>query len=122
MELFKAEDEQGVQRWLVQILDRNMMKDEKKTSSSGHVPNLMRDNCSQAGLDLRTELGYELRQLLIKTKLKQRELSTLLAIQQPEVSHLFNGHFNRFTVDKLVQLLNRLGCVVEFQVHSCNPD
>ena len=122
MELFKAEDEQGVQRWLVQILDRNMMKDEKKTSSSGHVPNLMRDNCSQAGLDLRTELGHELRQLLIKTKLKQRELSTLLAIQQPEVSHLFNGHFNRFTVDKLVQLLNRLGCVVEFQVHSCNPD
>ena len=122
MALFKAEDEQGVQRWLVQILDRNMMKDEKKTSSSGHVPNLMRDNCSQAGLDLRTELGYELRQLLIKTKLKQRELSTLLAIQQPEVSHLFNGHFNRFTVDKLVQLLNRLGCVVEFQVHSCNPD
>ena len=99
-----------------------MRKEEKNDVISGNVPNLMRENCRQVELDLRTQLGRELREILITTKLKQRELSTLLAIQQPEVSHLFNCHFNRFTVDKLVQLLNRLGCVVEFQVHSCNPD
>ena len=99
-----------------------MKKDEKNGAISGHVPNLTQECCSQIDLDLRTELGHELRNVLIKTRLKQRELSTLLAIQQPEVSHLFNGHFNRFTIDKLIRLFNRLGWVVEFQVHPCEPE
>ncbi|MGD1942781.1 MAG: helix-turn-helix domain-containing protein [Leptolyngbyaceae cyanobacterium] len=99
-----------------------MMKDEKKGSVSGHMPNLMQECCGQIDLDLREELGHELRKALIKTRLKQRELSTLLAIQQPEVSHLFNGHFNRFTIDKLIRLFNRLGWVVEFQIHPCEPE
>lgn len=99
-----------------------MMKNEKNGSGSGCMPDLMRSNCDQVNSDLRTELGHELREVLIKTRLKQRELSTLLAIQQPEVSHLFNGHFNRFTVDKLVQLFNRLGWVIKFQVYPCEPD
>lgn len=98
------------------------MKDKKRASISGSAPNLMRAGGSQGDLDLRAELGHELRHVLIKTRLKQRELSTLLAIQQPEVSHLFNCRFNRFTVDKLIQLFNRLGWVVEFQIHPCESE
>ena len=101
---------------------KNVMKQEQSGSSLGSVPNLTPACCDQIDLDLRTELGHELRTILIKTRLKQRELSTLLAIQQPEVSHLFNCHFNRFTIDKLIQLFNRLGWVVEFQVHPCKPE
>lgn len=101
---------------------KNVMKQEQSGFSLGSVPNLTPACCDQIDLDLRTELGHELRTILIKTRLKQRELSTLLAIQQPEVSHLFNCHFNRFTIDKLIQLFNRLGWVVEFQVHPCKPE
>ena len=67
--------------------------------------------------DVRAQLGQELRKILIQKRLKQRELAALLNIQQPEVSHLFNGHFQRFTIDKLIQFFNRLGWVVTFTVH-----
>jgi Helix-turn-helix domain len=40
----------------------------------------------------------------------------LLGIAQPEVSHLMNGHFSRFTTDKLLDLLMRLGQKVIIQV------
>jgi predicted XRE-type DNA-binding protein len=38
--------------------------------------------------------------LLKEKQLKQRDIPDLLGIKQPEVSHLMNGHFNRFTTDK----------------------
>ncbi|MGD1858009.1 MAG: helix-turn-helix domain-containing protein [Leptolyngbyaceae cyanobacterium] len=79
-------------------------------------------NHSDAALDLRIQLGHELRKILIQKRLKQRELAIILAVQQPEVSHLFNGHFNRFTIDRLVQFFNRLGWIVKFQVYPCDFD
>ncbi|SLM31207.1 conserved hypothetical protein [Desulfamplus magnetovallimortis] len=39
--------------------------------------------------------------------MKQRELAELLGIKQAEVSHLLNGHFSRFTVDKLLEFLKK---------------
>ncbi|ESA34021.1 xre family transcriptional regulator [Leptolyngbya sp. Heron Island J] len=99
-----------------------MMKHVKKGSITQTTRNSARAGHSQAALDLRTELGHELRKILIKKRLKQRELATLLAIRQPEVSHLFNGNFTRFTIDRLVQFFNRLGWMVKFQIypHDCD--
>ncbi|MBE9099840.1 helix-turn-helix domain-containing protein [Vacuolonema iberomarrocanum] len=91
-------------------------------SIAGNLSHQTQADHSQAELDLRIALGHELREILINKKLKQRELATLLAIQQPEVSHLFNGHFSRFTVDKLIQLFNRLGWVVKFQINPQKID
>ena len=93
------------------------MKDENNGSIPEDTLNLAREGNNKVELDLRAELGHKLREILTKKMLKQRELATLLAIQQPEVSHLFNGHFTRFTIDKLIQLFNRLGWVVKFQIH-----
>lgn len=93
------------------------MKDENNVSNREDAPNLARTGNNNVGLDLRAELGHELRQILIQKSLRQRELAKLLDIQQPEVSHIFNGHFSRFTIDKLIQLLNRLGWTVKFQIH-----
>jgi hypothetical protein len=42
------------------------------------------------------------------TKLKQHEISSLLGIAQPEVSHLMDGHCSRCTADKLPDFLKRL--------------
>ena len=69
----------------------------------------------------RAMLGFHVYQLLIGRKLKQREIAELLAIKQPEVSHLLNGHFNRFTTDKLLEFLRRLDRKVTIQISSHKP-
>jgi predicted XRE-type DNA-binding protein len=69
----------------------------------------------------RAKLGFHVYQLLIARKLKQREIAELLAIKQPEVSHLLNGHFNRFTTDKLLEFLRRLDRKVTIQISSHKP-
>ena len=43
------------------------------------------------------------------------------AIKQPEVSHLMNGHFNRFTTDKLLEFLRRLDRKVTIQITPHKP-
>lgn len=40
----------------------------------------------------------------------------LLGIAQPEVSHLMNGHYSRFTTDKLLDFLKRLDRKVTIQI------
>ena len=98
------------------------MKDENYSSTPRDMYISKRETYSGTEVDLRTELGHELRKLLIEKRLKQRELAKLLAIQQPEVSHLFNGNFTRFTIDRLVRLFNRLGWIVKFQVYPHDFD
>ncbi len=48
--------------------------------------------------------------------MKQREIAELLGIKQTEVSHLLNGHFSRFTVDKLLDFLKRMNQKVTIQI------
>jgi predicted XRE-type DNA-binding protein len=50
----------------------------------------------------RAKIGFHVYQILKDKKLPQREIASLLGIKQPEVSHLMNGHFSRFTTDKLL--------------------
>lgn len=64
----------------------------------------------------RSKIGFHVYKLLTAKKLKQREIAALLGIKQPEVSHLMNGHFNRFTTDKLLEFLKRLNCKVTIQI------
>jgi len=64
----------------------------------------------------RARIGVFVFKLLKDRKLKQREIATVLGIVQPEVSHLMNGHFSRFTTDKLLDFLKKLGQKVTIQV------
>lgn len=67
-------------------------------------------------LQARGMIGYHLIQLLRAQNLKQREIATQLGIKQAEVSHLLNGHFSRFTTDKLLEFLKRLDQKVIIQI------
>jgi predicted XRE-type DNA-binding protein len=69
----------------------------------------------------RAQLGFHVYKLLTGRKLKQREIAALLDIRQPEVSHLMNGHFNRFTTDKLLGFLKRLDRKVTIQISPHKP-
>jgi predicted XRE-type DNA-binding protein len=64
----------------------------------------------------RAQIGFQVYQILQERKLKQREIAMLLAIKQPEVSHLMNGHFHRFTIDKLLIFLKKLEWKVTLQI------
>ena len=64
----------------------------------------------------RAQIGYHVFKILEEKKLKQREISDILGIAQPDVSHLMNGHFSRFTTDKLLDFLKRLNRKVTIEV------
>ena len=59
-------------------------------------------------LHARGLIGCHIVKLLKAKNQKQAELAFLLGVKQAEVSHLLNGHFSRFTTDKLLDFLKRL--------------
>lgn len=67
-------------------------------------------------LQARGQIGFHIVQLLKGKNLKQREISDLLGIKQAEVSHLMNGHFSRFSMDKLLDFLKRLEHKVTIEI------
>ena len=64
----------------------------------------------------RAQIGCVIYRLLSERNLKQREMAKLLGISQPEVSHLMNAHFDRFTTDKLFDFLKRLDRKVTIEI------
>src|SRR5690349_7462250 len=69
----------------------------------------------------RAQIGFHIYQILTERKLKQREIAALLGIAQPDVSHLMNGHYSRFTTDKLLDFLKRLERKVTIQISPHLP-
>jgi predicted XRE-type DNA-binding protein len=69
----------------------------------------------------RAQLGFHVHKIIHSKKLKQREIASLLGIKQPEVSHLMNGHFSRFTSDQLLDFLKRLDQKVTIRISPHKP-
>jgi len=67
-------------------------------------------------LYVRAQIGFGVFEILESKSLKQREIADLLGIPQPEVSHLMNGRFSRFTTDKLLSFLKRLDQKVTIKI------
>ena len=67
-------------------------------------------------LHARGLIGCHVVQLLKEKNMKQRGIAALLGVKQAEVSHLLNGHFNRFTTDKLLEFLKRMDQKVTIQI------
>src|SRR6185369_2532749 len=64
----------------------------------------------------RAQIGFHVYSILKAKKLKQREIAAVLGIAQPDVSHLMNGHYSRFTTDKLLDFLKRLNRKVTIRI------
>src|SRR4029077_7162236 len=69
----------------------------------------------------RSRLGFHVYKILTDRKLNQGDVAARLGIKQPEVSPLMNGHFSRFTTDKLLDFLRRLDRKVTIQVSAHKP-
>ena len=73
---------------------------------------------------VRAQLGFHVVTLLKNRDLKQKDAAILLDIAQPDVSHLMNGHFSRFTTDKLLGFLKKLEQKVTIEIsphHTGEP-
>src|ERR1700722_20368527 len=68
----------------------------------------------------RGRIGVVVLTLVKERRLKELDVAGLLGIAQPQVSHLMNGHFSRFTTDKLLDFLKRLGQKVTIRVSRHN--
>jgi predicted XRE-type DNA-binding protein len=64
----------------------------------------------------RAQIGFCVYKIVKVKKLKQREIADLLGIAQSDVSHLMNGHYSRFTTDKLLDFLKRLDRKVTIRI------
>lgn len=56
----------------------------------------------------RGKIGIQVLRILKQRDLKQRKISQLLGIPQPEVSHLMKGEFQRFSEGKHLTFLKGL--------------
>ncbi|MBW4455005.1 MAG: XRE family transcriptional regulator [Nostoc indistinguendum CM1-VF10] len=91
-----------------------MIQEPVFEESSGNVfTDLGLEDASE--LFMRGKIGIQVLRLLSQRNLKQREISELLGIPQPEVSHLMKGEFQRFSEGKLLIFLKRLD--VEISLH-----
>jgi predicted XRE-type DNA-binding protein len=64
----------------------------------------------------RAQIGFCVYKIVKVKKLKQREIAAVLGIAQSDVSHLMNGHYSRFTTDKLLDFLKRLDRKVTIRI------
>lgn len=99
---------------------RNDQEDIKSEPGSGNVfADLGLQDADE--LFARAQIGFHVHKILSKKNFKQQEIASLLGIKQPEVSHLMNGHFSRFTTDKLLEFLKRLDQKVTIQISPHRP-
>ena len=69
-------------------------------------------------LQLRAQLMAELRQIIFTSGWNQAEAASRLGISQPRVSYLVTGQVSKFTLEKLLGYVSKLG--YEFVI--ANPD
>jgi len=62
-----------------------------------------------AVLRLKTTLHTEIIKVIEKRKLKPKDVSRILSMQQPQVSKLLSGDLDRTTADRLTKYLRLLG-------------
>ena len=71
-----------------------------------------------ANLQLRSDLMIQLRKCLSSRHLTQAGAARLLGISQPRVSDLMRGKIDRFSIDALIQLLDKAGVEVRLTMRT----
>jgi predicted XRE-type DNA-binding protein len=97
-----------------------MNTEPKFINGSGNIfTDLELDDADE--LFTRGKIGIQVIRLLKQRNLKQREIGELLGISQPEVSHLMNGEFQRFSDGKLIIFLKRLDAEITLHIRDRYP-
>jgi len=86
------------------------------TISKGYrnVFEALEDNPAMAqNLKIRSELMMVLRQYIEDAELGQKEAAEVFGVHQPRISDLMRGKVDKFTIDRLVNMLARIGKTVK---------
>ena len=67
---------------------------------------------------VKADLALTINKIIEKRKLKQVEAAKILGINQPKVSALANGRLKDFSIDRLIEFLNRLDQDVQIVIHQ----
>ncbi|NEO40207.1 MAG: XRE family transcriptional regulator [Moorea sp. SIOASIH] len=67
-------------------------------------------------LKVRADLMLDLRSYIQERGWTQNEAAEFLGETQPRISNLMNGEISRFSVDKLINLLGKVGMEVKVEV------
>ena len=70
---------------------------------------------------LKVRLAMEVNRVLAERQLAQDRVAALLGIRQPHVSDLVRYRLNRFSVERLMDFLTRLGKDVQIRIASSPP-
>jgi predicted XRE-type DNA-binding protein len=65
---------------------------------------------------LKAQLAIKIQQLIEEKGMTQSEIAPLLGLDQPKVSHLVRGRLSGFSVERLFDILNRLGHNIEVHI------
>ena len=69
-------------------------------------------------LNTKANLAIEIARLIRKRALTQIDAARILGIDQPKVSAIVRGRLDKFSVERLCELLTRLGCDVDIRVRE----
>lgn len=69
-------------------------------------------------LNAKAHLAIKISQIIDKRGLTQTQAAKLLGIDQPKVSAIVRGHLEKFSLEKLTNLLTHLGCDIDIRVHE----
>ena len=65
----------------------------------------------------KAQLIVAISQLMETRKLSQKSAATLFEITPEQLDGLLNGRMTRFSIDRLLKMLNKLGHTIEIRVH-----
>lgn len=71
---------------------------------------------------LKAQLAVQIRRFIEEKGWTQTEAARAVGLDQPKVSSLFRGRLSGFSVDRLLNILNRLGHSVEVRISAEEHD
>ena len=89
--------------------------DETVTSSSGNVFADLGFTAAEE-LAAKADLARAIRQLIDVRALSQREAAPLVGVSQPDLSNLYRGRLDGFSIERLSRMLTALGQDVQIVV------
>ena len=96
------------------------MAKEKVVESSGNVfADLGLENPDD--LKLKAKIAMAINSIIKHRRITQKEAAKELGITQPQVSDLKRGKLDRFSIERLFELLNALGRDVEIRIKKKSP-
>ena len=94
-------------------------KDSQITDSSGNVfADLGFEQVEAENLLVRSKLMAAIKSYIETESITQAEAADRFKVAQPRVSEIYQGKIELFSVDKLINMLARVGQHVEISIHK----